>query len=69
MCKSSIRIDLSGVSSRESSVRGSRTFDQILAPIREGFARSGLTEDEIMSDFQEARQEVRQERRARRGNP
>jgi hypothetical protein len=61
------RMDLSGVQAGETSVKRSQTFDQILAPIREGFARSGMTEDEIMSDFEEARQEVHQERRARRG--
>jgi hypothetical protein len=62
-----IRMDLTGALVRETSVKGSQTFDEILAPIREGFAQSGLAEDKIMSDFQEARQEVRQERRARRG--
>jgi hypothetical protein len=61
-----IRKDLSSAATPDTPGGSSLTFDQILAPMREGFARSGLTEDEIMRDFEEARQGVRQERRARR---
>ena len=42
-----------------------KTFDEILAPIREGWEQSGMTEDEIMALFDETRAEVRSERRAR----
>lgn len=34
------------------------TLDEILAPIRQGFAESGLTEDELTALFEEARDEV-----------
>jgi hypothetical protein len=47
----------------------SRTFDEILAPIREGWQQSGMTEDEITALFQETRDEVRQERRAQKETP
>jgi hypothetical protein len=45
------------------------TFDQILAPFREGFAASGLTEDELASEFEAARDEVWQGKRARKPSP
>jgi len=34
------------------------TFDRILAPVREGFAESGLSEDEVVAEFKAARTEV-----------
>jgi hypothetical protein len=40
-----------------------RTFDEILAPVRRGFAESGLTEDETHAMLTEAREEVWRERR------
>ncbi len=40
-----------------------RTFDEILAPIRQGFEESGLTEEEINALLSEAREEVWRERR------
>jgi hypothetical protein len=46
-----------------------KTFDQILAPIREGWQQSGMTEEEITALFEETRDEVRKERRARREAP
>lgn len=46
-----------------------KTFDQILAPIREGWQQSGMTEEEITALFKETRDEVRNERRARKKAP
>jgi len=34
------------------------TLDEILAPVREGFAESGMGEDELTDLFEEAREEV-----------
>lgn len=39
------------------------TFDEVLAPIREQVAASGMTEDELDELFNEALREVRQERK------
>ena len=39
-----------------------KSFDEILAPIRKGFQESGMSEDEIMEMFEEAREEVYQEK-------
>ena len=47
----------------------SKTCDEILAPIREGWRQSGMTEDEITALFEETRDEVRKERRARKETP
>jgi hypothetical protein len=41
-----------------------KSFDEILAPIRQTFRASGMTEDEAEALFAEARAEVRQEREA-----
>jgi hypothetical protein len=38
------------------------TFDGILTPIREGFAKSGLSDEELDQLFKEAREEVWQAR-------
>jgi hypothetical protein len=37
------------------------TIDEILAPIRQGFAESGLTDEELTALFEEARDEVWEE--------
>jgi hypothetical protein len=34
------------------------TFDEILAPMRQGFAESGLTDEELTALLEEAREEV-----------
>lgn len=47
---------------REVIERGVMSFDEILAPVREGFARSGLGDDELDQLFAEAREEVREQR-------
>jgi hypothetical protein len=52
--------------STESARRG-KTFDEILAPIREGWGQSGMTEDEIDDLFRQELQEVRRERRQQKG--
>lgn len=42
-----------------------KSFDEILAPIRRTFQESGMSEDDIGTLFEEAREEVYQERKAR----
>jgi hypothetical protein len=42
--------------------KGDRTFEEILAPIWEGWRRSGMTEDEVEELFERELQEVRRER-------
>ena|SRR5260221_14659703 len=39
-----------------------RSLDEILAPVRKGFAESGESEDEIMAFFEGIREEVYQEK-------
>lgn len=39
-----------------------KSFAEILAPIQKGFEESGMSEDEIMQMFEEAREEVWQEK-------
>ncbi len=53
---------LNGVSSK-----GQKTFEEILAPIWEGWRQSGMTEDQINELFGRELQEVRRERRQRKG--
>jgi hypothetical protein len=43
---------------REVIERSVMSFDEILAPIRDGFERSGLSEEELDQLFAEAREEV-----------
>ena len=47
--------------------KADKTFDEILAPIRQGFAETGMTEDELDQMFEEAREEVWQERQKANG--
>ena len=44
------------------TVRSSQTFDELLASIRRGFQESGMTEEELDALFEEAREEVWQEK-------
>lgn len=53
-------------SSDDTAVHAGMTFDEILAPIRKGFAESGMTDEELDQLFEEALQEVRRERRKAR---
>ena len=46
-----------------------KTFDEILGPLREGWQRSGMSEEEITALFEETRDEVRRERRMQKGSP
>ena len=48
-----------------SDLLAAKSFDEILAPIRRTFQESGMSEDEIGALFEEAREEVYQERKAR----
>lgn len=50
-----------------SAVHPGMTFDEILAPVRAGFAESGLSEEELESLLEEAREEVWQERQRQEG--
>jgi len=43
-----------------------KSFDEILAPIRQGFQESQTSDEELSTLFKEAREEVSQERRAKR---
>jgi hypothetical protein len=47
--------------------KGEKTFEEILAPIWEGWRQTGMTEDEIDHLFQLELQEVRRERQQRKG--
>ncbi|MGP0067100.1 MAG: hypothetical protein ACLQGP_26340 [Isosphaeraceae bacterium] len=44
-----------------------KTFEEILAPIWEGWRQSGMTEDEVDDLFGRELQDLRQERRRRKG--
>jgi hypothetical protein len=61
-----IETGLNGGSSLDQQSRP-ETFDEILAPVREGFEQSGMSEDEILALFEEARDEAWKERRRRKG--
>ena len=43
------------------------TLDEILAPVHEEFARSGMTEEELDAMVEEIRDEIWQEKQAARG--
>lgn len=45
----------------EAEILSEQTFSEILAPIREGFRKSGMTDEQLDVLFEEARQKVRQE--------
>jgi len=49
----------------ETEILATKSFDEILTPIRQGFKESGLSEDELIALFEEAREEVYQERQKR----
>lgn len=42
-----------------------KTFDEILSPIRQTFQESGIPEDELEALFEETREEVYQEQKAK----
>ena len=43
-------------------VNRKKTFDEILAPVRKGFEKSGMSEEEALEFFEEVREEVWQEK-------
>ena len=47
--------------------KGAKTFEEILAPIWEGWRQSGMTEDEVDDLFGQELQEVRRERSQQKG--
>jgi flagellar biosynthesis/type III secretory pathway protein FliH len=50
----------------EADLLASRSFDEILAPMRQGFKESGMSEEELDALFEEAREEGYQERQAKK---
>lgn len=42
-----------------------KSFDEILAPIRKSFQESGMSDNDLDALFEDAREEVYQERKAR----
>jgi plasmid stability protein len=55
---------LNGGEPAESSGRCGAALDEMLAPVREEFERSGMTEEELTQFLTEVRDEVRREKRA-----
>jgi hypothetical protein len=53
----------------EAELLSQQTFAEILAPIREGFRKSGMTEEQLDALFEEARQKVHQEEQTERDEP
>jgi hypothetical protein len=45
----------------EAEILSQKTFAEILAPIREGFRKSEMTEEQLDDLFEEARRKVHQE--------
>jgi predicted DNA-binding protein len=45
----------------EAEILSQQTFAEILAPIREGFRKSGMTDEQLDALFKEARKKVHQE--------
>lgn len=50
----------------ERALSGPPSIDELLAPVREQFAESGVTEDELDALIEEAREEVWQEKLAQK---
>ena len=44
------------------------SLDEVLAPLRESFKRSGMTEDQLVELLEEVKHESRAERRARKAS-
>jgi site-specific recombinase XerC len=49
----------------EKDVLASQPFDEILAPIRQGFQQSEMSDDELETLFEEAREDAFQARQAK----
>lgn len=50
----------------EAELLSQQTFAEILAPIRDGFRKSGMTQDQLDALFQEAREKVHQEEQTKK---
>jgi len=50
----------------EKELSGPQSIDELLAPVREQFAQSGMTEEELDTLIEEAREEVWHERQAQK---
>jgi hypothetical protein len=50
----------------EAEILSQQTFAEILAPIRDGFRKSGMTQDQLDALFQEAREKVHQEEQTKK---
>ena len=50
----------------EKALSGPPSIDELLAPVRKQFAESGMTEEELDALIEEAREEVWQEKQARK---
>lgn len=46
----------------QTEIQAASSFDEILAPIRQGFKESGLSEEELDELFEEGREEVYREK-------
>jgi hypothetical protein len=51
---------------QQSAVHPGMTLDEILAPVREEFEKSGMTDEQLASLLQEIREKVRKEKQARK---
>jgi plasmid stability protein len=49
------------------AVPSGRTLEELLTPIREEFERSGMTEEELAGLVEDIREEIWQEKQARKG--
>jgi len=50
----------------EGEILSQQTFGEILAPVREGFRKSGMTEEQLEALFKEAREKVHQEEQTKK---
>ena len=50
----------------EAEILSEQSFAEILAPIREGFRQSGMTEEQLDALFEEARRKVHQEKQKKK---
>ena len=62
-------MDLSTFAARTLERAASKpSLEEVLAPLREEFKRSGMSEDELVDLLEKAKHEARTERRARRAS-
>ena len=58
--------EVSGIGQRAGPPHPGTTLDEILAPVRDEFEQSGMTEDELTQFLTKVRDEVRREKRERK---